>query len=370
MTGDASHARIAAAAGLLRSGGVVAFPTETVYGLGAEISDPSAIRRVFEIKKRPENHPLIIHIADLSRLGHWAQEVPEQARQLAERFWPGPLTLILPRSPLVSAAITGGQDTVGLRVPDHSVALALLRALGPEKALAAPSANRFGRVSPTTADHVREELGDDVDMVLDGGPCKVGLESTIVGFDGEMAIILRPGGIPVTAVAEVLKGRVIAAERAGLTRQAVRVPGALSSHYAPLTPLELCPSRSIGSRALEIDAEGLRVAILGWSDQCPSYLRPRNHLDKRIVHISMPATPEEYGRHLYATLRRHDREGFDRLLVEAPPDESAWLAIADRLRRASTHIRRNEIGSGVKESEESEEGGAIVNEPVLNDPHE
>ena len=370
MTEDVSHGRIATAAGLLRSGGVVAFPTETVYGLGAEISDPSAIRRVFEIKKRPENHPLIVHIADLSGLGHWAQEVPEQARRLAARFWPGPLTLILPRSPLVSAAVTGGQDTVGLRVPDHPVALALLRALGPEKALAAPSANRFGRISPTTADHVREELGDDADMVLDGGPCKVGVESTIVGFDGDMAIILRPGGIPLAAVAEVLKGRVIVAERAGLTRQAVRVPGALSSHYAPLTPLELWPSRSIGSRAHEIDAEGLRVAILGWSDECLSYLRPRSHRDKRIVYICMPATPEEYGRHLYATLRRHDREGFDRLLVEAPPDESAWLAIADRLRRASTHVRRNETGSGTKKSGESGEGGAIMKESVLNDPHE
>lgn len=360
----ASHARITAAADLLSSGGVVAFPTETVYGLGAEISDPAAIRRVFEIKKRPTNHPLIVHIEDSSRLCHWAREVPKQARQLAERFWPGPLTLILPRSPFVPEAVTGGQDTVGLRVPDHPVALTLLGALGPGKALAAPSANRFGRVSPTTAEHVCEELGDDVDMVLDGGPCKVGLESTIVGFDGETAIVLRPGGIPITSLAEVLKGRVIAAEGAESAHRTVRVPGALSSHYAPLTPLELCSSRSIAARALEIDAKGLRVAILEWSDQCLSYLRRMSHPGRRIVHIAMPAAPEEYGRHLYATLRHHDRQGFDRLLIEAPPDGAAWLAIADRLRRASANTRMDEIRSGLKG------GGAVVYEPVLNDLHE
>lgn len=363
MTGGASHAGIATAADLLRSGGVVAFPTETVYGLGAEISDPSAIRRVFKIKKRPANHPLIVHIADLSRLGRWAGEVPRQARQLAERFWPGPLTLILPRSPLVPVAVTGGQGTVGLRVPNHPVALALLRELGPQKALAAPSANRFGRVSPTTAAHVREELGEAVDMVLDGGQCEVGLESTIVGFDDGMAVVLRPGGISLDALAEALNGKVAMPERAMLDGRTLRVPGALSSHYAPSTPLELCSSGSIGPRACEIDAEGLRVAILGWSDLSMSYLCP-GRADPpagRIVHVAMPATPEEYGRQLYAALRRHDGEGFDRLLVEAPPDEPAWLAVSDRLRRASTPVRRGETCGGATRR------NAIVDKPVFND---
>ena len=168
------HSQIAAAVALLKAGGTVAFPTETVYGLGADVYNSSAVQRIFEIKKRPENHPLIVHFADPSRLHHWAREMPEQARKLAEYFWPGPLTLILPRSRHVPKNVTGGQDTVGLRVPDHPVALALLNALGPEGALAAPSANRFGRVSPTTAAHVHDEFGNAVDMILDGGAVQGG----------------------------------------------------------------------------------------------------------------------------------------------------------------------------------------------------
>lgn len=329
-----SHGRIAAAAALLNAGGVVAFPTETVYGLGADISSPSAVRRIFEIKKRPADHPLIVHLAGSSGLQRWAQEVTEQAWQLAEHFWPGPLTLILRRSHRVPESVTGGQDTVGLRVPDHPVALALLNALGPEKALAAPSANRFGRISPTTAAHVREELGESVDMILDGGPCRVGLESTIVGFDGEMAVILRPGGIPLPELAEVLKGRVMLS---GQEKRAVRVPGALKSHYAPETPLELWPSRLLSHRALQLAAKGLRVAVIAWSDQQMD--RAEN---KNIVHFSMPAEPAGYGRLLYGTLRRFDHERFDRLLVEAPPDKPGWMAIADRLQRASCAAQRDD----------------------------
>lgn len=323
-----NHDQIVAATALLKAGGVVAFPTETVYGLGADVSNSSAVRRVFEIKKRPADHPLIVHFADSSRLHYWAQEIPEQARQLAERFWPGPLTLILPCSRHVPENVTGGQDTVGLRVPDHPVALALLNALGPEGALAAPSANRFGRVSPTTAAHVREELGDTVDMVLDGGACKVGLESTIVGFNDYAAIVLRPGGIPLEALAEVLGGKVIVAEK---TNHAVRVPGSLVSHYAPVTPLELWPTESLRRRALELEAEGSRVIIMEWSTQGRS-----NPLEgKNILRFSMPREPEVYGSLLYATLRRFDAERFNRLLIEAPPDDPAWMAITDRLQRAS-----------------------------------
>ncbi len=334
MTIPEPHSQITAAAALLRAGGVVAFPTETVYGLGADISSPSAVQRLFEIKKRPVDHPLIVHFAGSSHLQCWAQEVPEQAWQLAECFWPGPLTLVLRRSRHVPESVTGGQDTVGLRVPDHPVALALLNALGPEKALAAPSANRFGRISPTTAAHVREELGESVDMILDGGPCRVGLESTIVGFDGQMAVILRSGGIPLPALAEVLKGRVTLSGQEKLT---VRVPGALKSHYAPETPLELWPSRLLSYRALQLAAKGLRVAVIAWSDQQMDHAENKN-----IVYFSMPAEPAGYGRLLYGTLRRFDRERFDRLLVEAPPNEPGWMAIADRVQRASCAVQRDD----------------------------
>ncbi len=321
------HSQIVAAVALLRAGGTVAFPTETVYGLGADVSNSFAVQRIFAIKKRPENHPVIVHFADPSQLHHWAQEIPKQAWQLAEHFWPGPLTLILPRRHPVPKNVTGGQDTVGLRVPDHPIALALLNALGREGALAAPSANRFGRVSPTTAAHVREELGDAVDMILDGGACKVGLESTIVGFNDQTAIVLRPGGIPLEALAEVLHGKVVLPDRKD---HAVRVSGSLASHYAPATPLELCSTEALLRRALELEAKGLRVVIMEWSAQNLS--RPEN---KSIFRFSMPREPDVYGSLLYATLRRFDHERFDRLLIEVPPDEPAWMAIADRLQRAS-----------------------------------
>jgi L-threonylcarbamoyladenylate synthase len=322
------HSQIIAAAALLRAGGTVAFPTETVYGLGAEVSNSLAVQRIFAIKKRPENHPLIVHFADPSQLHHWAQEIPKQAWQLAEHFWPGPLTLILPRRHSVPKNVTGGQDTVGLRVPDHPIALALLNALGPEGALAAPSANRFGRVSPTTAAHVREELGDAVDMVLDGGACRVGLESTIVGFNNNAAILLRPGGIPLEALAEVLRGKVDLPHKKD---QTMRVSGSLASHYAPVTPLELCSAEALSGRALELEARELRVAVMEWSTQ--DLGRPDNK--KNIFRFFMPREPRVYGSLLYATLRRIDQERFDRILIEAPPDEPAWMAIADRLQRAS-----------------------------------
>jgi len=327
----ALHREIDDAAALLKRGGVVAFPTETVYGLGAEVSNLSAVARIFEIKKRPPDHPLIVHFADASRLSYWAREVPLQARRLAERFWPGPLTLILPRSRHVPENVTGGQETVGLRIPDHPVALALLKKLGPDRALAAPSANRFGHVSPTTAAHVREEFGEELDMILDGGPCQVGLESTIVGFEGQTAVILRPGGIQLAALVEVLDGNVALSQGA---ERPVRVPGALPSHYAPATPLELLPADHLWRRALELEARGRRVAVMGWRQRhFTSGYRPEN---ESVVFSAMPGEPEEYARQLYATLRRFDRQHFDRLLVEMPPETVAWMAIADRLRRASS----------------------------------
>lgn len=326
-------AQIETAAAILRQGGVVAFPTETVYGLGADASNPAAVRRIFKIKGRPADHPLIVHLADQSQLSHWAREVPDAARLLASHFWPGPLTLILPRSQHVSDIVTGGQDTVGLRVPSHPVALALLRAMGPAAALAAPSANRYGRISPTTAEHVREELGDTVDMILDGGPCQVGLESTIVSFIGDTITVLRPGGIPLAALEQVLQQKLTVVDSTG---SSVRVSGSLLSHYAPVTPLEILTSADLWQRACELEAQGLRVATLEWSAPNAVHLTSSGHSEHgRIVRSTMPADPAAYGQMLYATLRQLDGAHFDRLLAEAPPKTAAWLAVADRLRRAS-----------------------------------
>lgn len=319
---------ICEAAALLKAGKNVAFPTETVYGLGADITNPSAINRIYEIKGRPTNHPLIVHFAKISRLEYWATDVPESAWQLAEHFWPGPLTLILPKSVHVPLCVTGGQSTVGLRIPDHPMALALLKELGADRAVAAPSANRFGRISPTSAHHVYEEFGQEVSMILDGGACKVGLESTIVAFCGSTVILLRPGGVPVALLEDVIKQKIVLRRNQDET---LRAPGTLASHYAPLTPLEIWPTDSIQQRAQEMSKKGSRIALIIWS--------ATNHLsqalNENIYPFLMPADPIEYGHQLYATLRQLDQKGFFRLLAEAPPEDAAWLAISDRLLRAS-----------------------------------
>jgi L-threonylcarbamoyladenylate synthase len=326
------HDQVARAAALLKAGGTVAFPTETVYGLGADISHPGAVRRIFEIKRRPSDHPLIVHFGDASQLHRWAEMIPDPALALAERFWPGPLTLILPRTRQIPPYVTGGQETVGLRVPDHPVALALLAELGVDRALAAPSANRFGHVSPTMASHVRQELGGAVDMILDGGLCRIGLESTIVGFEGQTAIVLRPGGIPFASLTEILGDNVVLPD--GVHAPRVRVPGSLASHYAPVTPLELLPGRVLWQRALELHTRQLRVAVMSRSvSSREKHVKINDKKD--ILNVTMPASALQYGSLLYATLRNLDSDGFDRLLVEAPPDDPAWLAVADRLRRAA-----------------------------------
>lgn len=327
--------QIAAAVIQLQAGGTVAFPTETVYGLGADIAIPSAIRQIYEIKGRPANHPLIVHFAHIAQLQHWAIAVPESAWKLATHFWPGPLTLILKRSQHVPPYVTGGQNTVGLRIPDHPVALALLNALGAETALAAPSANRFGRISPTTAAHVREELGHNVNMVLDGGACQVGLESTIVSFDDETATVLRPGGIPVSALETVLNDKLTLNNNRKTT---IRAPGTLASHYAPATPLEICPTQTLWQRTHELEAQNLCAAVITWSVS-----KSHSMTNKNIVQFAMPQEPIAYGMKLYATLRQFDQKGFDRLLVEAPPDNPAWLAITDRFQRASHNNTNNEL---------------------------
>lgn len=307
------------AANLLRAGGVVAFPTETVYGLGADARNAAAVRRVYAIKGRPADHPLIVHLAAADWLDDWARAVPDAARALTRAYWPGPLTLVLPRRPGVLDVVTGGQDSVALRMPAHPIALALIEAAG---ALVAPSANRFGHVSPTTAEHVRAELGEAVDLVLDGGPCRVGVESTVLSLLTDTPTLLRPGAISPEAIEAVL-GRPVARQGAG-----VRAPGTLPAHYAPKTPLELLPSPAVEQRAVVLLDQGLQVAVLGWGETT-------RRLPAGVRRLAMPVRAEDYARRLYAALRELDGAGCDVILVEAPPATSEWLAVQDRLTRAA-----------------------------------
>lgn len=314
------------AAESLRTGGVVAFPTETVYGLGADARNEDAVRRVFSIKGRPADHPLIVHLAGSTQAGEWAAEISGTARRLMARFWPGPLTLVLPARDNVPRAVTGGQDSVALRAPNHPMALALLRAFG--GGLAAPSANRFGAVSPTEAQHVRAALGDSVDQVLDGGPCSYGLESTIVSLLDGYPQILRPGALPLAALRDVLgeNGFELVNQ---IARAPPRVPGALAAHYAPATPLEIHSIETLAIQSDALLAQGLRVAVLRRNPGLrgkPTLLLPQ---------FLLPDEPEAYARGLYSRLHELDHFAFDRLLVEAPPIDEAWWAVNDRLARAA-----------------------------------
>ena len=300
------------AAEILKRGGLVAFPTETVYGLGADAANAEAVARLYAVKGRPADHPVIVHFASAEQAFAWAREVPEAARQLAARFWPGPLTLILKRSRLAQDFVTGGQDSVGLRVPSHPVAQELLKEF--KKGIAAPSANRFGLVSPTTAAHVREDLGDEVDLVLEGGPSDVGIESTIVDLSGPGAVLLRPGGISEEQLGITL--RTAAAD-------SPRHSGGLERHYAPRTPARLVPAHALDK---VISSTANRIAVLAFS-------RP----DERVDYwLRMPRDPAAYAQRLYAALRELDSAGCEAILVEAPPQAAEWAAVLDRLRRACT----------------------------------
>ena len=312
---------ISRAAASLRAGELVAFPTETVYGLGADAANPRAIAKIFAAKGRPADHPLIVHLPNARHLERWAADIPEAAHRLAAAFWPGPLTLILRRQPSVSDAITGGQDTVGLRVPNHPLALQLLREFN--GGVAAPSANRFGRISPTTAAHVREDLGDAVAQVLDGGPCAVGIESTILDLSGAAPRILRPGMLEALAISEVL-GLV---PKFGGAADAPRVSGSLEAHYAPRTPLQLATATDLDAIAARALDAGQRIAVL--AAQAPAIACER--LVWRAAHID----PERFAHDLYARLRELDALACDLILVAAPADDEAWRAVADRLRRAA-----------------------------------
>jgi L-threonylcarbamoyladenylate synthase len=315
-------AEIERAVGVLRAGGLVAFPTETVYGLGADAGSRAALRRLYEVKGRPATHPVIVHLAGGAELDTWAAHVPALARKLAEACWPGPLTLVLRRSARVPDEVTGGRDTVGLRVPDHPLALTLLRSFG--GGIAAPSANRFGRVSPTSADDVRADLGDDVEVVLDGGPCPVGVESTIVAFPdgGGTAVILRPGGVARERIEE-LAGRPVAVRR----DQSGGAPGTLPSHYSPRARVVLISAASVAGHAARELASGRRVGVLAEK-------RP-DGLPAAAVVLEPPRDTEDYAHVLYARLRAADDAGLDVVLAVAPTEVGIGTAVADRLRRAA-----------------------------------
>ena len=317
----------ARAAELLRAGQLVAFPTETVYGLGADAANPEAVARIFSAPGRPADHPLIVHLYGHDAVDRWAEQVPGFAWELMEAFWPGPLTLILKKQSWVPSTVTGGQDTVGLRVPGHPVALELLRrfaADGGPGGVAAPSANRFGRISPTTADHVREELGDRVPLILDGGPCTVGIESTIVDCSRGAPAILRPGHIS-AAHLETVTGIQPQFEAAAGTP---RVSGSLEVHYAPQTPMRMVAG---GERLLEFlntqRHRGKRCGVVGHGQPPQAGL---THLWRLLA-----ADPVAYAHDLYATMREMDVAGVDLIVVEAPPNRPDWTAVVDRLRRAA-----------------------------------
>jgi L-threonylcarbamoyladenylate synthase len=307
-------AEIAKAAKLLKEGRLVAFPTETVYGLGADASNAAAIARLYEVKRRPADHPVIVHFESAERAFTWARDVPDAARMLAKRYWPGPLTLILKRSALAKDFITGGQDNVGVRVPVHPVAHELLAAFG--GGIAAPSANRFGHVSPTTAAHVRADLGADVDLVLEGGPSEVGIESTIVDLSRSAPVVLRPGKISAHVIEAALGEPV--SEHAG---DVPRHSGGLERHYAPRTPARLVPVHELDREIARLKD---KVAVLAFS-------RP----DERVDYwLRMPREAHAYAQKLYAALRELDTAGCEAILIEAPPDTPEWAAVRDRLRRA------------------------------------
>ncbi|MGK5554787.1 L-threonylcarbamoyladenylate synthase [Actinomadura kijaniata] len=309
------------AADVLRAGGLVALPTETVYGLGANAEDPAAVSRIFQVKGRPPSHPLIVHISGAEHLGDWVQEVPATARLLAERFWPGPLTLVLRRGRRVPLEATGGLETVAVRVPDHPVALALLSAFG--GGVTAPSANRFGSVSPTTADDVRAELGDAVDFVLDGGPCQVGVESTIVDATGQVPTILRPGGVTRENLEAVL-GYPLAVP----ATSHIRVPGQHPSHYAPRARVVLVEPEKVVAEAELAQELGHRVGVF-----LPAAFASAEVKAHAVV--AVPGSMAAYARGLYGFLRELDQRGCDLIVASLPVEEGLGLAIANRLRRAA-----------------------------------
>jgi L-threonylcarbamoyladenylate synthase len=302
------------AAGVLKSGGLVAFPTETVYGLGADACNAAAVARIYSVKGRPANHPLIVHVASMDALGDWAADVPAYAIALARDYWPGPMTLVVTRSELAADFITGGQDTVGVRVPNHPVALGLLEAFARAggKGVAAPSANRFGNVSPTTAQAVSDELSDYLgmsDVILDGGACAVGVESTIIDCTGDIPKILRPGAITQEMIEHSTGLNVLDADGV-----AIRVSGSLESHYSPIAKVVLDQSPLAGQ------------GFIAMADVASA---------AGVIRLAAPTTHDEFARVLYSALRAADEQGLNTVVVAQPAGNGIAIAIRDRLKRAA-----------------------------------
>ncbi|HEX6369984.1 MAG TPA: L-threonylcarbamoyladenylate synthase [Longimicrobium sp.] len=327
---DPAHpdpAALRRAAGVLRGGGLVAFPTETVYGLGAHALDPAAVHRIYEAKGRPAYNPLIVHLADAAAARALASAWPEEARRLAAAFWPGPLTLVLPKHDSIPDSVTAGLPSVALRVPAHPVAHALLREAGIP--VAAPSANRSTGVSPTTAQHVAASLGGRVDVIVDGGPCPVGIESTVLSLAGPVPTLLRPGTISVDDLRPVI-GEVALPSAATDATAARPSPGMLDRHYAPRAAVRIVPrqerERVLADAARRVD-EGKRVGALLLEDAGDPRIAPA---------VRMPDDPAGYAARLYAALHELDDAGCDVILIDPPPDAPAWAGVRDRLRRATT----------------------------------
>ena len=331
---------LARAIEILAQQGLVAFPTETVYGLGADAESALAVERIYQAKGRPSNHPVIVHVTPEADLLYWAASVPHEAQLLIDAFWPGPLTLILKRASHISSVVSGGQDSIGLRCPSHPVAQALLRGFAATRAsgqggVAAPSANKFGQVSPTTADHVRSEFAELVAQgmpVLEGGASDVGIESTIVDLSrldqGVGPVLLRPGHITAAQLAEVLNQEIAAPDA-----QAPRVSGALKSHYAPHTPLRLLQTPELQNAVVTQTAklaQGQRVAVV---THTPQGMTPASN--DQFDWITLPNDPAAYSRVLYATLRALDQQGYSQLLWQQPPTGLEWAGVQDRLSRAA-----------------------------------
>jgi L-threonylcarbamoyladenylate synthase len=305
------------AAAALQAGNLVAFPTETVYGLGADASNQQAVARIYEVKGRPTDHPLIVHISSIDNLDKWAKDIPEYAVKLARAFWPGPMTLILSRTDLAKDFITGGQNNVGIRVPSHTVALSLLKEFEAQggHGVAAPSANRFGKVSPTCADDVKTELSDYLnsnDLILDGGPSSVGVESTIINCTNTMPSILRPGGITADMISDLL-GVQIEVNTEVATNQ-IKVPGLFESHYSPKAKVYLSGTPSTGDGFIALS----------------NFPTPPG-----VVRLTSPATNEEYARNLYKGLRLADSKNLNNVFVIPPIGDDISVAICDRLQKAS-----------------------------------
>jgi len=326
---------IAEAAAVIRAGGLVAFPTETVYGLGASALDEQAVARIFHAKERPATDPIIAHIADLCQLDTLARDIPPTAHALARRFWPGPLTLVVLRRPIVPANLSAGRATVAVRMPAHPVALALIAASGVP--IAAPSANRFSRPSPTTAAHVLDDLNGRIDLVLDGGATHIGVESSVVDLTVDPPVLLRPGGVTITALREALPELIFVPRYLAGGEEALPAPGMLLRHYAPNVTLTVVAGDHVAALArIRAEAQaainaGLRVGVLAFDEDAPALA----DLPVQIVRLGPAADPEVVAQHLFAALRAIEQTGIDLILARDPGQEGLSLAIRDRLVRAA-----------------------------------